>query len=114
MMTKAKFILFGRSLLVSNSIRVDEDENGENPTATFLMNGDAKALTDAVFNSPNNEIGFSVYHENGDWCQGGIELVKNVEPNTGEPVIQIANYSKQMRHLIPDNQEAEQSLANGG
>lgn len=113
-MIRSKFILFGRSLLVSNSIRVDEDENGENPTATFLMNGDAKALTDAVFNSPNNEIGFSVYHENGDWCQGGIELVKNVEPNTGEPVIQIANYSKQMRHLIPDNQEAEQSLANGG
>lgn len=113
MMTKAKFILFASSLLATNSIRVDEDENGENPTATFLMNGDAKALTDAVFNSPNNEISFSVYHENGDWCQGGIELVKDLEPNTGKPVIQIANYSKQMRHLIPDNQESEQSLANG-
>lgn len=99
MMNHKELSLFGANILLGHSIEVDDAEG--NKIATFKQNSSAEDFASEVLK--HDYVGLGIYYEKGDWCHGGMCLIKQQQNQDIEPRITIENYSKGVRHLVPYN-----------
>lgn len=110
MMNHKKLSLFGASILSGYSIEVDDAEG--NTIATFEQNSSAEDFATEVLK--HDYVGLGIYYEKGDWCHGGMSLIKQPQNQASEPRITIENYSKGVEHLVPHNHDKEVAITMGG
>ena len=111
-MIRSKFILFARNVLAQHGGELEAGTNA--PVERYVMTGDAEALTNSVFDREDDITTFAIYYENFEWREAAMELTRYVNDESGEVEVEVSNYSKQAKHLVPYLLCDEDRIACGG
>lgn len=95
MLNTAKFTVFATELLKDYSLEVSTNDGAL--ICNTETGGDASKITQAVFAHERVNVGVS--HKNSDWALGGMEIVKDMDTESGALVVYIENHSKQLRPI---------------
>lgn len=109
MLNITQFGLFAIQLLENHNVEVNTVDGKTVFKAD--MKGDADALTQEIFK--HDRLSVSVAYKDSSWVLGGMELVKEVDADSGEVFVYIENHNKQMRGIAQMATDLETSEGAG-